>query len=634
MSIHLPESNAQAAGNTANGVAIVFPAAASQKAANLGFTVGVWIDLPAAGYENNVNYNIFTRGGGASGGSDGYIRFNQACSQLTAFFRNSSTTLLTATTLTKASGNWKGKRILVMLIQTAANAHLVVCEPGSAPEYVTAASTGIYTTNLSASDCWNRLGPGNSTSLGHYGPVEEAFFITGEFPETAGVPDTTLIANIASSAQDLDTLHTLFTNGTKKWRYRMRTQAELNDSWGIAGNLTSVNTDANKVLLSGGPLKPAPLMPDYVRRLSSQVVFGTPGVANTAFSNIPTEGGSYSGIAPARIEARIQRRDGTTLINWQTVDPAPSGGRWAASSIPNVPGTAGWLTKEYRAVDGAGAQIGAIVASHGITGSGFNTLKESQSQGYFIFGTGTGQAAPADICFCATYLGPAGALPFFHKTISPGNTASRLAKGAVQYAIELHTLYPGWPISFSSIAVTGQSLQNFLTGGAFASRWGDFKSFIGAVISPYILYLYGHSSQSGTTVAGYKTMLGDAIAKATADIAAPLKVVHGPTARYADANPATDGLQVHTVREAIRQRVMENPNEYFGGSFNHIKNDSNDTGPHPMDGLVGQGRVGAQMAWGVMCAVRAVEDQPLTLTAAQLQAAGTKLKLTFDKVNA
>jgi len=149
MSIHLPESNAQSQGNTANGVALGIPAGASFKPSNRGFIVGIWVEVPAAGYENSVNYNILTRGGGVTSGNDGYIRFNQATSQLSANFRSGGTQLLTATTLTKASGNWKGKKVLIMLIQTAANAHLVVCEPGQSPEYTTAASTGIYTTNLS-----------------------------------------------------------------------------------------------------------------------------------------------------------------------------------------------------------------------------------------------------------------------------------------------------------------------------------------------------------------------------------------------------------------------------------------------------------------------------------------------------
>ena len=148
MSIHLPESNAQSAGNTSNGVALGFPAGASFKPASRGFTVGIWVEIPAAGYENNVNYNVLTRGTGGTSGNDGYVRFNQATSQISTNFRSGGTQLLTATTLTKASGNWKGKKILIMLIQTAANAHLVVCEPGQSPEYTTAASTGIYTTSL------------------------------------------------------------------------------------------------------------------------------------------------------------------------------------------------------------------------------------------------------------------------------------------------------------------------------------------------------------------------------------------------------------------------------------------------------------------------------------------------------
>ena len=109
MSILIPESNAQAQGNTANGVALGIPSGASQKPASRGFIVGVWVEVPASGYENNVNYNILTRGTGVTSGNDGYIRFNQAASQLSTNFRNGGTQLLTATTLTKASQKSESK---------------------------------------------------------------------------------------------------------------------------------------------------------------------------------------------------------------------------------------------------------------------------------------------------------------------------------------------------------------------------------------------------------------------------------------------------------------------------------------------------------------------------------------------
>ena len=634
MSIHLPESNAQSAGNTSNGVALGFPAGASFKPASRGFTVGIWIEVPAAGYENGVTYNILTRGTGGTSGNDGYIRINQGAAQLSVNFRSGGTQLLTATTLTKASGNWQGKKILVMLIQTAANAHLVACEPGSSPEYVTAASTGIYTTNLSASDCWSRIGPGNSTSYGHYGPVEEAFFILGEFPETSNVPDTTLIAAIAAGTQSLDTLHSSMANGTKKWRYRMLQQDTLTDAFGLAANLNPINTDANKVLLSGGPLRPNGITPTYGRRMVSQVTFSTPGVAATATANINIPGGTYSGLSPAKVEARLRKEDGSVLVAYQTVDAAPAAGVWQPSVFANVPGTAGWLTIDYRFLDGSNAQIGDIVSSYQIVGAGFDLFKQSQSQGYFFEGQGTGLAAPSDVRFCVTFLGPAGALPFRHKTIMPGNSASRMARGAIQCAIELHTLYPKWPISWGSISITGQSLQSYLYSGANIATWGNFKAFMG-VIQPFYLYLYGHSSQSGTTVSAYKTYLGDAVAKCISDVGTPIKTLHGQTARYADAVAGNDGLQVRTVRDAQRGYVIDNPTtNYLAGSFNHLKCDSNDTGPHPIDGNTGQGRGGAQIAWGVMACCRAVEDQPLTITAATLLSGGTVLELTLDKVNA
>lgn len=634
MSIHIPESGAMVQGNTANSVALALPSGASFKPASRGVTVGIFIEVPAAGYQNNVNYNILTRGTGVTSGNDGYIRFNQAASQISANFRSGGSQLLVATTLTKASQNWKGKKILVMLIQTAANAHLVVCEPGSAPEYVTAASTGIYTTSLAASDCWSRIGAGNSTSYGHYGPVEEAFFILGEFPETSNVPDTTLIANIAAGTQAISTLHSSMANGTKKWNYRMLQQDMLSDAFGIAGVLNPINTDANKVLLSGGPLRPNTLSPTYGRRMASQVIFGTPGVAATAFANVIIEGGTYSGITPAKIEARLRKEDGSVLMAYQTVDAAPTGGTWQPSYFANVPGTAGWLTCDFRALDGSGVQLGDIISSHQIKGAGFHMFKQSQSQGYYFEGQGSGLAVTSDARFCAVYLGAAGALPFLFQVQMPGNTAARLGRGAVQYAIELHTLFPKWPISYSSISITGTSLSEFISTGPYADRWAAYKTFMG-IMQPYYTFFYGHSQLSGTSVATYQSWLDSACAKAASDMAAPIKNLHGGTARYADAAAGTNYVQVRTAREAIRARVAANPTtDYLVGSFNHLKCDSNDTGPHPIDGNTGQGRGGAGIAWGVMQACRAVEDQPLTLTAATLLSGGTVLELTLDKVNA
>lgn len=635
MSILIPETNAEANGN-AGAVALAFPAGASFKPANRGFMVGIFLETPVANYEANANHTVLCRGTGNTGTADGYLRFNQAASQLTAIFKNGGSNLFPSVTLSAVPN--AGKRILIMLIATANDTYVVACEAVAGATAIYAkngtASTGIYTTNLSASDCWTRIGPGNSASKGHYGAVEEAFFILGEFPEVSGGPDLTLVQAIADGTQDIATLHTAtgVTNGTKKWRYRMLQQDMLTDAFGLAGNLNPINTDANKVLLSGGPLRPNTLRPTYGRRMASQVTFGTPGDASTARANIAIEGGTYTGISPAKIEARIRKEDGSVLVAYQTVDAAPAAGAWQGTTFTNVPGTAGWLTCDFRAVDGSGVQIGDLISSYQIKGAGFSFLLESQSQGYYFVAQGSGITPPSDIRLCAIFLGNAGALPFRIKTPTSGNTGTRLARGAVQSGIEFHTIYSKWPVSYSTIAITGQSLASYLTGNANAFTWAAFKSFVGTV-QPYHLYMFGHGSLPGLTVDQYTTNITDAVAKATADIAAPLKVVHGQMARYADTGGA-QLTQNRTSREGTRKWVYENPTGFFAGSFNHLKCDTGDTGPHPMDGNVGQGRGGAGVAWGVMQACRAVEDQPLTITAATLLSGGTVLELTLDKVNA
>lgn len=620
MSIYLPECNAQSNGGVA--VRLALPAAASYKAANVGFVTGMWVETPIGGYENGVTYNLLSRGGGGTSGNDGFLNLNQTATTLTASLRSSGTQLIANQQLT---GIPQGQRMLVMLIVTAAYVHIVACKPGSAAIRNSAANAAVYAANLAASDIWSGIGSGTSTvSYAHYGPVEDAFLFRGLFPETAGVPDMTLIENIANRVQSLDTLDALLTGTvSKRWRYKMQQQDSLTDSFGVSGALTPVNTTVNKVLLSGGPVGPNALMPTYTRALASQVLFGTVGAPLTAFADIKIEGGTYTGITPAAIHARLRKEDGTVLRNWQVADAAPSGGVWAASQFSAVPGTAGWLTCDYKAVDDGGAQIGDIVSSFGWKGAGFNVLCESQSQGAFLFEAGGGYAIPAAsrIQTLVTSAVSNGVV----KKLSDLNAVNRASKGVRQWGIELDTLYPGWPICISTVGVGGLPLSDWATGGGQAASWGTFKTIVGLWQPGYLMFI-GHSNPDTS----YETVLGNVIAKATADVGPFLGYLHAGTSRY--QGDTTGNPKSH--RESTRARVANNPStDWYAAHPLVTKSDTSDQGPHPMDADVGKGRHGALLAWGQMGRCGAVEDEPLTFVAAEKVLGGTAYDLIVGPVN-
>ena len=626
MSIYIPECNANAQGN-AGSVRISFPSGATFKPANTGFATGIFVRTPIGGYDGNVNYNILSRGTGNTSGADGYIRFNQGASQLTATFRNGGSNIISAMTLSAIPIESK---LLIMFIVTAANVHLVACVPGSTPLVTTLSSSAIYALNLSANDVWAHIGAGNSVAYGHYGPVEEAFHINGLFPETSNVPDTTLIANIANGTQDLATLHSSMTSGTKKWRYRMLLQDTLNDSFGIASTLNVVNTTVDKVLLSSGPIRPANLTPNFVLNSASMALFSTPGVAASAVSDIFAEGGTFSGISPAAIHARLRKEDGSTLAAWRVVDAAPAGGTWQPYTFANVPLTAGDLTCDFKAVDGSGAQIGDIVASHGIKGSGFFMMHCSQSQGTFLHSTGTGSTSPANMRAQVTFYDDP-ASRWRTKRISSLNANSRVAKGMRRQAAEFNALYPGVPIHIATVGVQGQAIQNFAGGGAYAFLWSSMKSLLGTV-QPFVLMMMGQNSGADAT---YEAKLNAVIAQAITDLGQPIHILHAEVPRYSGIGSNSTFTQVLACREGTRARVANNPTtDKLMAHPLVVKCDSNDVSPHPMDANVGQGRSGALLAWGVMSYIRAVEDVPLKIATATLFNGKTQVKLTLDKVNA
>lgn len=619
MSIYLPECNAQITG-TGGSVRLTVPAGASFKAANRGFVIGCFAKAPVGGYTQTATHNLISRFNGLTGGGDGYLRFTNTGGTLEARFRQGGADTLVNTQVT---GLTAGTVYLVMLLATATSAHLVACPVGGSPTVTTVASNALYALNQAAVDCFGTIGIGAAAANGHYGPIEEAFFLTGEFPESAGVPDNTLIQNIANGTQDLDTLVSQLANGAEKWRYRLRLASDMSDAFGVAGNLTAVNTTADKVILSSGPLRPVELAPDMTYSCDAQAQFSSPYTLAGATATVRTEGGAYTGAAPSAIQCRLVKEDQSVYVNWVTVDAAPSAGRWAAGQISGVPPVSGRLTREFRKVDGSGAQIGEIIASHGLTGSGLFVVPQGQSQLDYLADVGNGVAVPSNMRLTVHYF-KAGVLKTFQ--VSDLNLNSRVARGLRQLGIELNTLYPGVPITIASLAVSGQSLEAFFGAGAHAGKWGEIKTRLG-IVQPFYLMMCGHGNASSTS---YQSDIVNAIAKCVSDLGTPIKTLHLLTARYAGAGSGGSYVACNDNRIAIRAHVAANPSDnMLVGSLHAIKSTANDVGPHPADNNVGQGRSGAAMAWGLMMACRAVEDEPLVLAKATILPGGTVDELDF-----
>lgn len=626
----MSETNVFMLGN-AGAVALTIPAGASFKPATKGFIAGCWIRTPAGGYEAGVTYGCLTRNGGGTGGADGYVKMNQTCTTITAQMRNGGTDFIPLLTLTKPSGDWQGKTLFVALIATAGYHHLVVCEPGGTYDVQSFASSLAYNVNLAASDLFTRIGAGTgAASYGHYGPVEEAFLILGTFPETAGVPDATLLQDIANGVQDIGTLDGLMT-GTpvKKWRYRMLQQDMLTDAFGVAGALVPENTTVDKFNLSCHPLRPIALKPNASEASTAQVVCSTPLVAATATANIKIEGGTYTGITPAAIHARLRKEDGTVLagFDWTVVDPAPAVGIWAASQFSNVPMTAGWLTVDFKAVDGGGATLGDIVSGHWKS-AGFHFMPQGQSQIARLMDLGTSLVIPsgARLQLVDTISGGA----FRAKRVTAASATGRITNAMRQVVVETDALYPGVPVTVTSVAVGGQSLNQWHTGGAYAAIWANAKTFFGHAQS-FFGYFVGHSNAD----AAYQTTLNTVIAKRDADFGVPLRNMHEITGR--NAGVTLVGASDLNIRQAIWARILANPTtDVFATNIPAVrKMDTNDNGGHDAPNNVGHGRRGAGIAWALMgpFGARLINDEPVTLVSVTRQAGGTEDVLNFGPVN-
>jgi hypothetical protein len=436
--------------------------------------------------------------------------------------------------------------------------------------------------------------------------------------------------NLATGAQDIDTLDAQLTGGVKRWWYPLRHNRDLSDAWGLVADLTKTGENLSTGLFTrnGQAIRPETFMPANAEFIVSQARFGTVGDASTAKANVPVQGGTYSGISPAAIQARLVKEDGTTHVDWTVIDPAPAGGTWAAGTLPDVPMVAGVLALDLRPVDGGGNAL-APVKSGGTRGVGLSLMTTGQSQLMFCYQNGAGLAIPAGSRMVVGQQTNTGL-----RTVVLGSAAQinrQARRGIRQALIEWDTLFPGVPAQFITIGESGTPIENFLTAGAQYGRWAALKANWN-VVGPHFFAPLGHSSGATTD---YQTKFTALVAEADAQFGAQ-KVLCLPVTRYKRATAGTltgDALAVHWSRRGMRAWHEANRSRSFWGAsmqpiFADTGEASSASDPHPQDSNSGQGRMGSIMALCAMSACRAIPDEPVGIVAATgLGTATIKVKL-------
>ncbi|MGR3465601.1 hypothetical protein [Limimaricola sp.] len=635
MSIHFPDYLATHTA-PAGYSHIRLPAGAGAKGANTGFVFGAFVRAPVNGFERDTHQVIAARQGGWTGGNDMMLFYpGQTASTLKWQYRSGGTKQLDLETPVPAHGG----AYLVLLIATAGQCHLVTCAPGGAASVASAPVSHLHNADMTALPFIEFLGCGYNGTYPVNIDMEEAFFLHGLWPETGGAPDAALAEAIADGSQDIATLAARLADSTggpvsARFRYRMRDETDLSDAFGNFGALTLFNKDggADKTFFARGYLRPGALRPDRAGHVVSQVAFATPGDAATAKCAIPVEGGAYTDIAPAAIEARLVTEDQGVLRGWTVIDAAPSGGRWTGGQIEGVPMTAGVLRLDFRAVDGAGAQIGTAQPSDGLRGAGFAIGGSSaQSQFTYLWDDGGGLALPA------------GARVVTQRILSDGRPRERLlssadapgrglGRGMRQAAREIDALFPGVPVMFATIAVAGQSPAAFAAGGTHAAHWGLLAQRFGPPQADFFQLQIGHSSNAGhDTQAAYRAVFDSTLAEAEAALGAPVRVLLCPTPRYMGVG-AAEHAQLQVARTAMRAWLADNPAKGFWcGSFSAIQTSETGADPHPSDDDAGAGRAGGQIGRAMLAAAGAILDVPQEIRSATAE--GVTVRLALGPVN-
>lgn len=631
MSIAIPFVNHQF--NTSGGMRYDLPASAAAKAANTAFVLGIWVRTPDAQFEQNRNHIIFGANNCGTGGRDSSLYFvDQAMTQLKAQIRYGGTDKFNQTLALGSS--FYGKEFLAMIVADNTSSHLVVCEPGGTPLVASQADSLLYAFTANIDPFIRRIGSG--TLRCGYWDIEDYFYTYGAFPMVGGVPDPSMVQALADGSQDLDGLPALLTGGVPQCRYPMHDPQDLSDVWGGNADMTPVNFDVptGKTAYAGGTIRRRPIVPNRARAMMSQIAFATPLDLLTATAVVRTEGGTYTGITPSAIQARLVKEDGTDHVGWTTVDPAPTGGTWQPGALTGVAPVASFLSLRFRAVDGGGAQIGEEVISCGLRGTAAAAWgSQGQSQNIHLWEVGA-LAIPDGIRLIATRQrgagSPTGATQDAILSSGCPNNA-RLGLGMRQAAIEVNTLFPGLPIHVWTVGESGVPLQDWDTGGPYADRWSYIANHFGPIQDHHVLH-FGHSAVNAVDDDSYSARLASVTAIREAAMGASLSIIPCETPRYSGSGSGGQYNYTEIARFGSRKFAQSRGDALIPTSFSVVKTDAEVSGgPHPSVDADGQGRSGGLQAWNVMMAAGAVPDVVVGLISAQ--SVGATVELTFGPVN-
>lgn len=678
MSVKFSDSAALSTGNLRFRYDI--PTSVASKAANVAYTTLFFFRTPkAALLGSGHSPTMMARLGGApTGGNDGLVAINQAVDTLSVNINLSGSPILNSSVAIA-----RDRVYMVMVIGNSANSYLVICEPGGSPTVVASLGTnGLFTTNMSTNHTWAGIGGGyGSSNRPFYGEMEHVAMWTGQFPEAAGSPDLTLIANLASGAQPIETLTTPAPSLTPRFYYPLAHEADLTNVFGGASlTLPGIhNRETGICAYQSGPLRPARLMPARIAHGVSQVVFGTRGTPATATAQIKVEGGSYNGLpAMSKVQARLVSENTRTLVaDWidmATTAPSGGAGTWAANEtgFTGVPMQTGYLFCEFRAVDSGGTVIAGPVPGYSLKGAGFRLLGQAQSQldrlangqggqggsGAFVSGTRSIHVTQFGNEFIPAGIEPEQpANPYDTSVWNVGSDASLSigAVGGIRTMIEeINAVYPAVPIQYDHIALGGTGLAEFSdvvtpgTPGKVALRWNALKAALG-IVQPYYQLHLGHSSDTG----GTQTKLAAVVAYSQANFGTPIKYLHAPVPRYREAGTGSIFTATSESRAGARAYVLANPsmNVWLGSwstVFTQLGNGSGSGvnmgpvgfestfGPEPHSApasLHGEGRTGSFIAWGLLMASGAIPDVPIGITAVRKVGTNT-MRIEFGPINA
>jgi len=648
--MRFPFANQNITGGSGNAFRLDIPSSANTKAANEAMTALVFFAIPSEFHENAYNRILLARLNGTTGSGDCYLRVKANVDPIELTYQVKTGTTVHATgTL---SGLPVGKDFVAGVVVNPTAVHVfVAATDGSFSTQGNHVTSAAYAAAMSAPGMFDKIGSGVSSSRPWYGPIENVCFIAGTFPEVSGQASPTLITSIASGSQSLDTLHTLFTGGSRRCRYPMLTPRDLTDTWGIAGALTEVNKDVpnGEKPFPTDPIRQIGLRPNVVGDQVSQMTFAVAGDITTATSTVRVEAGTFSPSAwptLSTVRARLVGLDTNTVWrDWTTLTTNTTLGTWAAANLTGVAARPEFMVLEFAGFTSAGVQVTPTINSHGLRGVGHNSLPSGQSQLMQLFETGGLQVQP-NINLITTIQqgtitsGVESAVNTYSRVITPLlNNGVGIARGMVRMAEEINAKFPGYPIQLMTVGKSGEpinkltpiSVANPDTGGPFYfNRWQRLAQHLGT-IPPYVLLTVGHSSGSDS---GYRTLYEEMLAEAFLRFGAPLRVLPVDVPRYSGAGTGANYTQVSAARSAMREWAEDNPTlAYQGPSMAVVQTSEVGSDPHPSNTDLGQGRSGSLMAWHLMEATRAVPDHVIGITEARTVAATNRLFVKLGPIN-